>query len=282
MMSRERLISKEQLAKMIDHTLLKPSDTEGKIKRLCEEAIAYGFGAVCVNPYYVPLVSELLKDTGIKVCAVVGFPLGATLPEVKAHEARIVVEKGAQEVDMVMNIGAMRSRDYEAVKRDIEGVVRAVREVGGELVKVILETGYLTDDEKVRACELAMEAGADYVKTSTGFGPMGALPEDVRLMRKVVGDKMGIKAAGGIGNFMDALRLIEAGADRIGASAGVGILEGYDWAELTNSWFVEPIPCTLCPSRYADLSKQPTAVYLYYKERCRTCPDKEFNRFYER
>ena len=272
-------ITKEKLSKMIDHTLLEPSAAYEKIEKLCKEALTYGFFSVCVNPFHAARAAKLLNGSDVKVCCVVGFPFGATTPEVKAFETRNAIENGAQEIDMVINIGALRSKDYELVKKDIQAVVEAAR---GATVKVIIEAGFLTDEEKVKACELAKEAGAHFVKTSTGFGPMGALPSDVKLMRKIVGDEMGVKAAGGIRDFRDALRLIEAGANRLGTSASIPIVEGLEWMKFSKSWFIEEIPCKICPSRHASLAKQPKEVFLYYKERCKTCPDKEYNRFYER
>jgi len=272
-------ITKEKLAKMIDHTLLEPSATYEKIEKLCKEALTYGFASVCINPFHAARAAKLLNGSDVKVCCVVGFPFGATTPEVKAFETRNAIENGAQEIDMVINIGALRSKDYELVKKDIQAVVEAAR---GATVKVIIEAGFLTDEEKVKACELAKEAGAHFVKTSTGFGPMGALPSDVKLMRKIVGDEMGVKAAGGIRDFRDALRLIEAGANRLGTSASIPIVEGLEWMKFSKSWFIEEIPCKICPSRHASLAKQPKEVFLYYKERCKACPDKEYNRFYEK
>jgi deoxyribose-phosphate aldolase len=195
----------EKLAKMIDHTVLKPETTQSKIKQLCDEAVIYDFAAVCINPVHAVYAAELLKDTSVKVCVVVGFPLGATTPEVKAFETKTVVSAGAHEVDMVMNIGAMRDENFDLVKRDIESVVSAS---GDAHVKVILETGFFKDDQKRKACLICKEAGADFVKTSTGFGPMGATPHDVLLMRETVGPSMGVKAAGGIRSFKDAMRLM--------------------------------------------------------------------------
>jgi len=272
-------ITREELARMIDHTQLDPSAEYQKIERLCDEALRYGFYAVCVNPCHVSRCAKLLKDSGVKIACVVGFPLGSTTPEVKAFETRDAVENGAHEIDMVINIGALRSGDYELVKRDIEGVVEAAK---GRVVKVIIESGFLTDEEIVKACELSKEAGAQFVKTSTGFGPMGALPSHVKLIRKTVGKDMGIKAAGGIKDFRSALRLIKAGANRLGTTASVPIIDGMEWMKFSNSWFIEEIPCKICPSRFASLFKQPTKTFLYYKEKCRVCPNKEFNRFYEK
>jgi len=217
-------LSPSELARYFDHTLLKPEATRAQVEALCLEAIRYGFFAVCINPCYIPLAAPILRGTGVKICSVVGFPLGATLPEVKAFEAERAIAMGADEVDMVMNIGALKSGDYALVREDIARVV-AVTRGAGALVKVILETALLTQDEKVMACKLAMEAGADFVKTSTGFGPGGATVEDVRLMRETVGEKMGVKAAGGISSLDQALAMIEAGANRIGASRSVKIIQ---------------------------------------------------------
>ncbi len=211
------------LAGMIDHTLLKPETTPDQIAQLCYEARKHGFASVCVNPTHVKLCAELLKGSAVKVCTVIGFPLGATPPEVKAFEAGQAIDEGASEIDMVINIGAIKARDYEMAVRDVRAVVRASH-ANAALVKVIIEAALLTDEEKIAACLIAKEAGADFVKTSTGFGPGGATAADVALMRKVVGPGMGVKAAGGIRNLADAQKLIEAGATRIGASAGVKIV----------------------------------------------------------
>jgi len=219
-------ISKKQLAKMIDYTQIKPTATKNDIEKLCKEAEKYGFGCVCVNSMYVSLANQLLKGTDVKVCSTVGFPFGVTLPEVKAFEAKKAVERGAQEIDMVINIGALKSGDHGTVKKDIETVVNVKRSHSDLVVKVIIETGYLTTQEKIMACRLAKEAGADFVKTSTGLVG-GATVEDVKLMRKTVGKNMGVKAAGGIRTFKEALTMIEAGANRIGTSTGVAIIEGF-------------------------------------------------------
>ncbi len=213
-----------EIAKMIDHTLLKPDATQDQIAQLCYEARKYGFAAVCVNPTWVKLCSQLLKGSPVRVCTVVGFPLGATPTEVKAYEAQQAIDDGATEVDMVINIGALKSKDYALVERDIATVARTCH-AGGAILKVILETALLTDEEKVIACQLAKAAGADFVKTSTGFGPGGATVHDVELMRRVVGPEMGVKAAGGIRSYQDAKAMIAAGATRIGASAGVQIVQ---------------------------------------------------------
>ena len=216
-------ITVEQLAKMIDHTELKPNATEERIRSLCSEAIEHGFGAVCVNSCNVRIAAKMLDGSGVTVCSVVGFPLGAMATSAKAYEARTAVEDGAAEIDMVLNVGALKSRNLDYVRNDIAAVVAAVPSA---FVKVILETGYLEEDEIVLACHLAEEAGAHFVKTSTGFGPRGATVEDVRLMRKTVGNRLGVKAAGGIRTFEDAVAMIEAGATRIGASRGIDILQG--------------------------------------------------------
>jgi deoxyribose-phosphate aldolase len=212
------------LASLIDHTLLKPDASRDDVERLCREAAQFCFASVCVNPNWVPLCAQLLRGTGVKVCTVIGFPLGAHLPDVKAYEARRAVEQGAGEVDMVINVGALKSRDYALVEQDIRGVVQAVGR--DTVVKVILETSLLTRDEKVMGSSLAKAAGADFVKTSTGFAGGGATVEDVRLMRETVGPDIGVKASGGIRTPEEARAMVEAGASRIGASASVKIVRG--------------------------------------------------------
>jgi deoxyribose-phosphate aldolase len=214
----------EQIAEMIDHTLLKPDASQDQIAQLCYEARKYGFAAVCVNPSYVKLCAQLLQGTAVHVCTVVGFPLGATPPEVKAYETQQSIDDGATEVDMVINIGALKSKDYALVERDIATVARTCH-AGGAILKVIIEAALLTDEQKVIACQLAKAAGADYVKTSTGFGPGGATVQDVALMRHSVGPEMGVKAAGGIKDYQDAQAMVAAGATRIGASAGIKIVQ---------------------------------------------------------
>jgi len=217
-------LSGQDLARYIDHTVLKPEAAESQIIQLCEEARRYQFMAVCVNPVWVKRCAQLLQGSSTCVATVAGFPLGATLPEVKAYEAQQVVEAGAHEVDMVINVGALKSKDYALVSRDIAVVVRAARS-GGAITKVIIEAALLTDEEKVKACQLAVEAGAEFVKTSTGFASSGATAHDVALMRKTVGPQVGVKAAGGIRTYADVLTMIEAGANRIGASASVKIMQ---------------------------------------------------------
>ncbi len=217
-------LTASEIARLIDHTLLKPEATRDEIRKLCEEALKYGFASVCVNPWNVPQASELLRGGAVKVCTVVGFPLGATLPEVKAFEAQESLKQGAQEIDMVINIGALKSGLLDAVAGDIRGVVETAHR-GGGICKVILETALLTREEKVQGSLAAKNAGADFVKTSTGFSSAGATPEDVRLIRETVGAGTGIKAAGGVRTLEDLLKMVEAGATRIGASAGVKIVE---------------------------------------------------------
>lgn len=212
------------MAGMIDHTLLKPQATEDQFRQLCAEARQFSFATVCVNPAWVGLCAGLLRGAPVKVCTVIGFPLGATLPEVKAFETQRCITLGATELDMVINVGALKSRQYDLVEDDIAAVVNAAHALGGS-VKVIIEAAYLTDEEKVEACALSKAAGADYVKTSTGFGPSGATVEDVALMRRVVGPEMGVKAAGGIKTAEDVKAMIAAGASRIGASASVKIVD---------------------------------------------------------
>jgi deoxyribose-phosphate aldolase len=213
------------ISSMIDHTLLKPDVTPDQIAQLCYEARKYAFASVCVNPTHVRLCADLLRGSDVKVCTVVGFPLGATPSEVKVFETQKALEDGATEIDMVINIGALKSRDYELAARDIRGVVTAAHQKGA-LVKVIIETSLLTREEKIAACLLAKEAGANFVKTSTGFSGGGATVEDVALMREVVGPGIGVKASGGIHTYEEARSMVSAGATRIGASAGVEIVRG--------------------------------------------------------
>ena len=214
-------MDKKTIASMIDHTLLKPEATPAQVEKLCAEAAEYHFASVCVNPVYIPLAARLLKGTGVKVCCVVGFPLGAIAPEQKAAEAASCAAMGAEELDMVIHVGAAKVGDWALVQRDIEGVVKAA---AGHTVKVIIETCLLTDEEKVKACEAAKAAGAHFVKTSTGFSTGGATTHDIALMRKTVGPEMGVKASGGIRDYETAMAMIEAGANRIGASAGIAIV----------------------------------------------------------
>jgi deoxyribose-phosphate aldolase len=213
------------IANMIDHTALAATTTKEEIVKLAAEAKEYRFASVCVNPTWVKLAAEMLKDTPeVKVCTVIGFPLGATTPEVKGFETSNAIQNGATEIDMVINIGALKDKNDELVERDIRAVVEASK--GKALTKVIIETSLLTEEEKIRACEISVKAGADFVKTSTGFSTGGATVEDIALMRKVVGPEIGVKASGGVRSREDALAMIEAGATRIGASSGVSIVKG--------------------------------------------------------
>jgi deoxyribose-phosphate aldolase len=214
----------EDIARLIDHTLLKPEASRDDVRRVCGEALKYAFASVCVNPCNLAQAAGILRGSKVRACTVAGFPLGATLPQVKVYEAQEAIELGAQEIDMVINIGALKSGEHAAVEDDIRAVVEACHG-GGAICKVILECALLTHDEKVRASQAARAAGADFVKTSTGFGPGGATVEDVRLMRSVVGQDVGVKAAGGIRTFEDLRKMVEAGASRIGASASVKIIE---------------------------------------------------------
>jgi deoxyribose-phosphate aldolase len=230
-MGADRISASERLTKidpriagLIDHTILKPDATRTEVMKICQEARKYQFASVCVNPYWVPLVAAELAGSPVKVCTVVGFPLGATTTESKIAETEAAVRVGAQEIDMVMNVGALRSGDQEAVKQDIHGVAEAAHRAGA-ILKVILETALLDDNQKATACTLAKLAGADFVKTSTGFGPSGATAHDVALMRLVVGPDMGVKASGGIRTLEDVRKMAAAGATRIGASASVKIVE---------------------------------------------------------
>lgn len=220
----EELTNKD-IARMIDHTLLKPEATPDEIKKLCEEAKTYGFASVCVNPCYVTLCRDLLKNSDVKVCTVIGFPLGATTTEVKRFEAEQALKNGAQEIDMVINIGMLKQKNYQYVFNDINQVVLTAKKFNG-ICKVIIETALLTDEEKVIACLISKEAKADFVKTSTGFSKGGATAGDVALMKYVVGSAVGVKASGGIRTAEDARLMIKSGADRIGASASVKIVKG--------------------------------------------------------
>ena len=217
-------MDKLRIASMIDHTILKPEATENEIKVLCKEAVEYNFASVCVNPSMVSLAATILEGSPVKVCTVIGFPLGATTTAVKAFETEQTIKEGATEVDMVINVGKLKERDLEYVKNDIKAVVEAAK--GKALTKVIIETCLLTDEEKVIACQLSKEAGADFVKTSTGFSTGGATAADIKLMRETVGPDIGVKASGGVRSREDALIMIENGATRIGASASIAICEG--------------------------------------------------------
>ncbi|ATH59575.1 MULTISPECIES: deoxyribose-phosphate aldolase [Staphylococcus] len=212
-------------AKYIDHTLLKPESTRTQIDKILDEASEYHFKSVCINPTHVKYAADKLKGTDVLVCTVIGFPLGASTTAVKVFEVEDAIKNGASEIDMVINIGALKDGRYEVVQKDIEGVVAAAN---GKTVKVIIETCLLTDEEKVKACELSQAAGADFVKTSTGFAGGGATPEDVKLMKDTVGNALEVKASGGVRNLEDFNKMIEAGATRIGASAGIQIIQGLE------------------------------------------------------
>ena len=214
------------VANMIDHTILKAFAATEDVKDICKEAKEHNFFSVCINPTHIELVKKELEGSNVKVCTVIGFPLGANTPEVKAFETKDAIAKGADEVDMVINIGALKDKNYDLVLRDIKAVVDAADKKA--LVKVIIETCYLTDEEKKIACELSVKAGTDFVKTSTGFGTGGSTPQDIKLMRDVVGPEIGVKASGGVRNLNDAEAVINAGASRIGASASVAIVKGQD------------------------------------------------------
>jgi deoxyribose-phosphate aldolase len=213
-----------EVARYIDHTLLKPDATRDEILKVCEEGVRYGFASVCINPIWVREAACALRGSGVKVCTVIGFPLGANAPDTKSYEARRAIFDGASELDMVINVGALKSGDHDLVSRDIRGIVEVAHEVG-YICKVIIETALLTDDEKVSACLIAKEAGADFVKTSTGFSTGGATVADVALMRRAVGGQMGVKASGGVRDLKQAQEMIRAGATRIGASVGVKIIQ---------------------------------------------------------
>lgn len=218
-------ITKKNVAGIIDHTLLKQQASEEQIAKICAEAMEYNFASVCINPCYVKQCAEALKDSSVNVCTVIGFPLGASTTATKAFETRDAVANGAVEIDMVVNVGAIKSGKWDYVKNDIKAVVDAA---AGKLVKVIIETCLLTDDEKRQVCQIAKEAGADFVKTSTGFSTGGATPEDVALMRETVGPDMGVKASGGIHTAEEAIACINAGATRLGVSAGIAVVNGID------------------------------------------------------
>lgn len=219
-------MDEKKLASYIDHTILKPDILTSDIKKLCEEAVEYSFATVCINPFHVGSAKKFLAGTGVKVCTVVGFPLGATTKEVKAYEASCAIENGAHEIDMVINIGALKDGNYDYVEKDIKAINEICKERA--LLKVIIETCLLNDDQKIKACEISAISGADYVKTSTGFSKSGAVATDVRLMKKIVGDSIGVKASGGIRDLSRMIEMIEAGATRIGTSSSVAIIKEFN------------------------------------------------------
>jgi len=256
-------VTVEEVAKTIDHTNLKSFATKKEISKLCNEAIDYGFAAVCVNTANVLHCSKLLKQSDVEVAAVVGFPLGVCTPKSKSYETQEAIELGATEIDMVMNVGFFRDGNFSAVAEDIEMVVKAA---DGASVKVILETGYLTDEQIIKACQISKDAEAHYVKTSTGFGPMGAYVDHVSLMRNAIGKEMGLKAAGGIRNAKTAVRMINAGADRLGASAGITIVDSLAKTLENGVWFNSDAdkPEEIYSWGAADSKKQPKDIYEYY------------------
>ena len=290
------LLDEEQMAGLIDHTELKPHVLRRKIRSLCDEAHTHHFATVCINSSWVREASDYLKSKSsqVGVASVVGFPLGQMSTESKAFEAADAIRNGATEIDMVINVGKVREMTAspgtesqamrEFVRDDISAVVR---KADGAPVKVILETGFLTDQEIVEASRISEEAGAAFVKTSTGFGPMGAYPAHLKLMRDAVGDRLGVKAAGGVTNFLEAIRSIYAAANapsllrpdkfRIGTSNGINIVNSLSWAKYDDSWFVEEIPCKICPSNY--VSKQPLEIQTVYVRKCRTCPENAYRKF---
>lgn len=290
------LLEEEQVASLIDHTELRPHVLRTKIRSQCDEAAAHGFATVCVNSCWVREASHYLKSKSsrVGVASVVGFPLGQMSTESKAFETSDAITNGATEIDIVINIGSVREMTASAgdesrtmrqfVRDDISAVVK---KADGAPVKVILETGYLTDEEIVQGCRISEEAGAAFVKSSTGFGPMGAYPAHLKLMRDTVGDRLGVKAAGGVTNFLEAIRCIYAAANspnflrpdkfRIGTSNGINIVNSLSWAKYDDSWFVEEVPCKICPSNY--VSKQPFEVQTVYVKKCKTCPDNAHRKF---
>ena len=290
------LLSEDQVARLIDHTELRPHVLKSKIRSVCDEADTHGFATICVNGRWVREASRYLKSRSsrVGVASVVGFPLGQMSTESKAFEASDAVGNGATEIDMVINVGGVRemtastgdeSRAMRDFVRDDIGAV--VKKVDGAPVKVILETGYLTDQEIAEACRISEEAGAAFVKTSTGFGPMGAYPAHLKLMRETVGDRLGVKAAGGVTNFLEAIRCIHAAANspsllrpdkfRLGTSNGINIVNSLSWAKYDDSWFVEEVPCKICPSNY--VSKQPLEIQTVYVKKCKTCPENAYRKF---
>ena len=224
-----QMLAKTNIARLIDHTALRPEVTGVQIEKLCREALRYHFYSVCINPYFIPLVKSFLSGSNVKICSVIGFPLGASLSRVKAYETEEAIKEGAQEIDMVINISALKDKDYKRVREDIDVVVKSA---SGFTCKVILENCLLTDEEKMVGSQLALQAGAHFVKTSTGFDKGGATTADIELMRSVVGEHLGIKAAGGIRDYQTAVKMVEAGATRIGASQGVQIVNGSPSANL--------------------------------------------------
>ncbi|MEM3397010.1 MAG: deoxyribose-phosphate aldolase [Thermoplasmata archaeon] len=281
-------LTKEKVAGLIDHTELKPHVLTKKIHSLCDEAERYGFASICVNSARVNEAVEYIKakEYDVLVCSVVGFPLGQMKIEAKAFETKLAVEDGAEEIDTVINVGKLRElstakgeekeKIHAYLLKDVGEVVKAA---DGKTVKVILETGFLTDEEITEGCKISVEAGAHFVKTSTGFGPMGALPAHLKLMRETVGRKKGVKASGGVTNFLDMLRCIYACANedellnpvyfRVGTSSGINIVNTVSWLKYTDNWLIDEVPCRYCPSNF--VSKLPEEIKEYYVAKCRNC-----------
>jgi len=281
-------INRERLAGLIDHTELKPHVLTKKVYSLCDEAARYEFASICVNSARVKEAAEYIKakDYDVLICSVVGFPLGQMKTEAKAFETREAVNDGAEEIDTVINVGKLRElssakgEEREKIRNYLlSDIASVVKSADGKIVKVILETGYLTDAEITEGCRISIEAGAHFVKTSTGFGPMGALPAHLKIMREAVGNKRGVKASGGVSNFLDALRCIYAAANsdellnpvyfRIGTSSGINIVNTVAWAKYSDAWFVDEIPCRYCPANF--ISKLPEEIKEYYIGLCRNC-----------
>lgn len=249
----EPLTGDGSVLKKIDHTLLKPDATRAQVKRICDEAKTHGFASVCVNPSYIGYVAKELEGSPVAPCCVIGFPLGATMPEVKAYETDMAIGAGAKEVDMVINIGAAKSGEWDTIRKDIEAVVRASG--GRAVVKVIIETCLLTDEEKVSACRESAQAGADFVKTSTGFSKSGATVEDVRLMRKTVGPNLGVKASGGVRDLKTAQAMVSVGATRLGTSSGVEIAKELQGGAGSSSCINCGNCSSVCPSGRISIIK---------------------------
>lgn len=264
----------KKLTAMIDHTQLNAYATSRDIKQLCDEAREYGFGAVCINPVHVQFATTILENSETEICTVVGFPLGANTSEIKAAETKLALEQGASEIDMVINLQRVRDDDWKGVAEDIGTVHDELR--GRGILKVILETGYLKRDQIVKACEVSVDAGADFVKTSTGFGVMGATYDHVKLMRESVGPNIGVKASGGIRDIKSAVSMIKAGTHRLGTSSGVEILKGFSQLDMSTTEFKYPNPCHNCPSKLVDSSKMSESTFKFYEQQCFGCPNKKF------
>ncbi|MFP4005740.1 MAG: deoxyribose-phosphate aldolase [Candidatus Hadarchaeia archaeon] len=264
--ARKISISPDEMASKIDHTELSPAATRNDLEKLCEEAKNYNFRSVTISPYYTQFCAKKLEDVDVLINPTIGFPLGQNKSEIKSIEAEMATEDGADELDMVMNVGAFREGKYDLVKSEIKEVVSAA---SGKPVKVIIESGYLTYEEISKASKIIRDAGADYVKNSTGFGPYGANIPHICQIKETIGEDLGIKAAGGIGNFRDALKLVAAGADVIGTSSGSKIIESYESID-QESWTVND-PCSSCPSKWVSKSGVPKDIEDYYIGKCDSC-----------